>query len=243
MTSADSTMAIAANSYSPAWFELFHVDIPEKRTAQEVDFISQRCPVSSFPRILDVCCGMGRHARALAKRGYTVTGVERDEQALTVAREKADGPYYVQADIRDYRPAAAAFDTVLILSQSFGYFDAETNLRILRNLSEGLRSGGCLVLDLWNPEFFQTRQGEHRFNTAAGEVLEAKHMAADRLYTHLDYPDGSSDSFEFQTFIPEQMEKFARPAELELTQTCTEYNLTTKLTSDKPKVQYILMRR
>ena len=236
-------MAATTNSYSSAWFELFHLDIPEKRTAQEVEFIVQRCPVSSFPRILDVCCGMGRHARALAKKGYTVTGVERDASALAAAREKAGGPFYIDADIRDYRPKAAAFDAVLILSQSFGYFDAETNLRILRNLSEALRSGGCLVLDLWNPDFFQTRQGEHRFDTAAGEVLETKRMVADRLYTRLDYPDGSSDSFEFQTFTPAQMEKFAQSAELELTETCTDFSTTSQITADKPKVQHLLRRR
>ena len=62
-------MTTSPNSYSAAWFAHFHEGIPESRTAQEVAFVTWHCPLASFPRILDVCCGMGRHARALAELG------------------------------------------------------------------------------------------------------------------------------------------------------------------------------
>ena len=74
-----------ANRYSAEWFESFHVGIAPARTEQETAFVRRCCPLPDFVRVLDVCCGMGRHARMLAAEGYTVTGVERDEQAVRAA--------------------------------------------------------------------------------------------------------------------------------------------------------------
>lgn len=231
------------NSYSPAWFAHFHEGIPESRTEQELAYVTRHCPVSSFPRVLDVCCGMGRHARGLAEKGYSVTGFERDAGALAIAREKGGGPLYLAGDIRDYQPPAESFDAVIVLSQSFGYFDPETNLGILRRLGTALREGGHLILDLWNLEFFHTRQGEHRFQLAIGEVVEAKSVVGDRLITRLSYPGGGSDAFEFQTFSPEQMALFARSAGLDLIETCSDFSSTVRPCAEKPKVQHLLRRR
>ena len=89
------------NSYSPAWFQFFHVGISSSRTEQETAFIVRSCPLPTYRRILDLCCGMGRHARALAAQGYEVTGVERDADAVDAARAQAGGPTYIQADGRD----------------------------------------------------------------------------------------------------------------------------------------------
>lgn len=236
-------MTTAPNSYSPDWFAHFHQGIPESRTEQELAYVTRHCPVASFPRVLDVCCGMGRHARGLAETGYAVTGLERDARALAVAHERGGGPNYIEADIREYRPQAASFDAVIILSQSFGYFDPKTNLGILRHLGAALREDGHLILDLWNLEFFRTRQGEHRFQLPVGEVVETKSVVGDRLITRLRYPDGGSDAFEFQTFSPEQMAAFARSAGLELVESCSDFNSAVAPSSDKPKVQYLLRRR
>src|ERR1700682_2615811 len=101
------------NSYSERWFKFFHVGIPETRTTQEIDFVCTCAPLPGFRKILDVCCGMGRHARALSRRGYAVTGVDRDAAAIAKARELAGGPNYIQADIRDYRPDLCVFDAAI----------------------------------------------------------------------------------------------------------------------------------
>src|SRR5947209_2536799 len=106
-----------SNTYSPAWFTNFHVSIPAARTEHEAAFVRSCCPLPVFPRLLDVCCGMGRHARVLAAHGYTVTGIERDKCAVEVAREQGGGPSYLETDIRDYTPQSSACDAVLILSQ------------------------------------------------------------------------------------------------------------------------------
>jgi 2-polyprenyl-3-methyl-5-hydroxy-6-metoxy-1,4-benzoquinol methylase len=70
-------------------------------------------------RALAVACGAGRNAVWLAGNGWTVTGVDFSDVALEHARRLADDRgvevEWVQADVREWVPAAAAFDLVAIL--------------------------------------------------------------------------------------------------------------------------------
>jgi SAM-dependent methyltransferase len=138
-----------------------------------VIFVARCAPLPNFRKVVDVCCGMGRHARALSNRGYSVIGIDRDADAVAKARELDSGPSFVHADIRDYRPALGAFDVAIVMSQSFGYFDATTNRDVLSRLALSVREGGRVILDLWNQEFFVAHQGERELETASGMVERA----------------------------------------------------------------------
>jgi SAM-dependent methyltransferase len=156
---------------------------------QETAFVCRCAPLPHFCKLVDVCCGMGRHARALSSRGYSVIGIDRDADAIEKARALAGGPSYVNMEIRDYRPEPGAVDVAIVMSQSFGYFDAITNRDVLRRLAVSVREGGRIILDLWNQEFFAAHQGEREFETPGGVVRERKRLNGDRLFVQLDYPD------------------------------------------------------
>ncbi len=55
-------------TFSPAWFATFGRPDPAT-TAREVDYLASVLPQPPAT-VLDVPCGFGRHARALATRGY-----------------------------------------------------------------------------------------------------------------------------------------------------------------------------
>ena len=228
------------NAYSAQWFHFFHAGIPIDRTARETAFIVRVCPQPDFTRVLDLCCGTGRHARALAAQGYEVIGVERDLHAVAAAREQAGGPTYVQADVRDYQPATQTFDAAVVMSQSFGYFDPATDAGLLGRLAAALRPGGRLILDLWNPAFFKPRQGQRTFDLPGGTVRETTRMDSGRLFSRLEYPDSGHDAFEFQTFTEEEMVRFAAPAGLMLVAACTNYDADQPPSADQPKIQFVL---
>lgn len=230
------------NIYSHEWFDFFHVGIPAARTTQETAFVRACCPLPAFTRVLDVCCGMGRHARVLAARGYVVTGIERNVHAVEVARGRDGGPRYLQHDVRDYRPEPASFDAAVILSQSFGYFDPEANRLLLARLGAALRAGGRLLLDLWNPDFFLARQGQRMFDLPTGRVVETRRIEDRRLFTRLDYPSGGSDEFEFQTYTSHEMASLAKSVGLTLATSCTDFDASVPPSADKPKIQFVLER-
>ena len=235
-------MRAEPNAYSRRWFDFFHIGIGEARTIQEATFVCRCAPLPDFRKLADVCCGMGRHARALSGRGYSVTGIDRDAHAIAKARELARGPSYVHADIRDYRPAPVAFDVAIVMSQSFGYFDATTNRDVLGQLAAGVREGGRIILDLWNQEFFAAHQGERELETASGVVRESKRLDGDRLCVQLDYPDGAHDEFEWQLFTPAKMTSLAQSVGLGLMLSCTDFDTTITPSPAKPRIQFVLER-
>jgi SAM-dependent methyltransferase len=231
------------NVYSRQWFEFFHAGIDERRTIHETEFICRCAPLSDFRKILDICCGMGRHARSLSERGYSVTGIDRDTDAIAKARELGDGPDYLVGDIREYAPEPGAFDAAIVMGQSFGHFDAGTNRDILRRLVHGIQKGGRVILDLWNPEFFKAHQGERTLMVSKGVVRENKRVTDDRLIVSLDYPEGAREQFEWQLFTPEQMEQLASSVGLGLLVSCTDFDLTTLPSPANPRIQFLLETR
>ena len=200
-------------------------------------------PLPDFRKVVDVCCGMGRHARVLFSRGYSVTGVDRDIAAIIRARELAGGPRYIHTDVRDYQPDACAYDLTIIMSQSFGYFDASTNRDVLRRLTAGMREGGRVILDLWKPEFFSAHQGERDLELPDGVVRERKRVEDGRLFVHLDYPDGGYDDFEWELFGREQMTLLGDSMDLDLIIACTDFDIAIEPGPGNPRIQFVLERR
>ena len=106
--------------------------------------------------ILDLCCGPGRFAIPLARRGFRVTGVDRTTFFLDKAKERAAAEdveiTWVQEDMRTY-VQPNAFDLAISMFTSFGYFDDKAeDLTVLRNILKSLRPGGVLVMDVVGKE-------------------------------------------------------------------------------------------
>ena len=106
--------------------------------------------------ILDLCCGPGRFAVPLARRGFRVTGVDRTTFFLDKAKERAAAENvaveWVQEDMRTF-VQPSAFDLAISMFTSFGYFDDKAeDLTVLRNVHESLRPGGALVMDVVGKE-------------------------------------------------------------------------------------------
>ncbi len=106
--------------------------------------------------LLDLCCGAGRHLVALQEAGFTdLTGIDLSPTLLDTARQRLGaGPgtrlRLLRSDMRDI-PFRDAFDTVLSLFTSFGYFTRTADdLAVLREAHAALRVGGRFVLDTLN---------------------------------------------------------------------------------------------
>lgn len=239
---ANAMTTPASNAYSSRWFEFFHEGISDERKNREVGFICSVAPLPGFQKVLDVCCGMGRHARALAARGYSVTGIERDAAAIKRARALGGGPTYLQADVRDYRPDRSACDLAIVMSQSFGYFDAASNRELLGRLATAVRDGGRIILDLWNPEFFASHQGERDLELAGGVVRETKTVKDSRLFVRLDYPDSERDAFEWQLFTPLELRSLAESVGLTFVVVCTGFDAAMKPNAANPRIQCVLQK-
>jgi len=131
---------------------------PEKRFQTAVEEIENIIALTGFQgkRVLDLCCGPGRHTVVLAKKGYTVTAVDGTPFLLKKAQELAQAEgvsvEWVLEDMRNFiRPDS--YDLVVNLFTSFGYFDEkQEDIKVLRNVYASLKSGGIFVLELMGKE-------------------------------------------------------------------------------------------
>jgi SAM-dependent methyltransferase len=137
-------------------------------------------------RILDLCCGYGRHAIPLALMGFAVTGLDYSGDMLARARKDAARSgvdvEFRQGDMRELF-WAEVFDGCVMLGGSCGIFEKEAeNERVFHAVAAALKPGGRFVLDAANrdrivceyaPQRWQEQDGllrcvESRFDPVAG---------------------------------------------------------------------------
>ena len=122
----------------------------------EVDHLLDLVQLTPDARILDMPCGTGRHLLELARRGFTVTGMDRTKPFLAEARRIADdeglGIRLIESDMRCLAHEKS-FDLILNLYTSFGYFvDPADDLTVLRRMHAALAPGGRLVMETMSKE-------------------------------------------------------------------------------------------
>ena len=142
----------------------------DRNTADEVDLLIRSVGLERNDRILDLCCGQGRHSLELARRGFPhVTGLDRSRYLIRLARKRAKQANlqvsFHEGDARRFRLGDSEFHCVCILGNSFGYFERpEDDLAVLEAVSRALASGGSLVMDLmdgdWMRRHFEPRSWE-----------------------------------------------------------------------------------
>ncbi|ASA23850.1 class I SAM-dependent methyltransferase [Paenibacillus donghaensis] len=120
---------------------------------REVEMMISWLKLAPGAKVLDLCCGMGRHSLALAEAGYEVTGVDLSEPLLCEARaqEGAAQVTWIRSDMREL-PLDGGFDAVVNLFTSFGYFEEdEEQIKVLREIHRMLKPGGKFIIDFLNP--------------------------------------------------------------------------------------------
>lgn len=126
--------------------------------------------------ILDVGCGMGRHALEFAERDITVHGIDISKAYLETARDRAESRgvservQFDQHDMRRVGELDATYDLVAALFGSFGLYGRETDQRIVTQLRELVADDGGLIVELankahelYNYSPYDVREVEDRF--------------------------------------------------------------------------------
>ena len=132
-----------------------------ERTGREVEGIVRLLGLPQGSSILDLCCGHGRHAVELAKRGFRVTGQDLSEVFLEHARAAAEAEgvdvQWVQSDMRSI-PFEGEFDAVINIFTAFGYLESEEeDQEVLRQVYKALKPGGFFLLETMQRESLMRR--------------------------------------------------------------------------------------
>ncbi|MEK7731721.1 MAG: class I SAM-dependent methyltransferase, partial [Planctomycetota bacterium] len=126
----------------------------DRNTIRDVDLLIRAAGLEPNDRILDLCCGQGRHCLELARRGFKqITGFDRSRYLIRLARKRAKTEGLAvslhEGDARRFRFPEDSFHCVALMGNSFGYFDREEDdLAVLLGAQRVLRAGGLLAMDL-----------------------------------------------------------------------------------------------
>lgn len=134
----------------------------DANTEKEVDLLIRVAGLEPNDRVLDLCCGQGRHCLELSKRGFkNVTGVDRSRYLIRLAKRRAKqrklAVTFREGDCRKIRLKDSDFHCVALLGNSFGYFDREEDdLAVLDSVTRALGPrGGVVALDITNGDWMR----------------------------------------------------------------------------------------
>ena len=176
-----------------------------KGTAQEVAFLVEELGLEPGARVLDVGCGPGRHAVALAARGISVVGIDLSWRFVSLGAAGDTDARFVHADARLLPVRDGAFDAAVSLCQgAFGLLggpgaDPGGEARVLEAMARAVRPGGNVVVSAFS-SYFQVRHLDdaNDFDAATGVHHE---------YTSVRDEAGDAASVELWTtcFTPREL--------------------------------------
>ena len=175
-----------------AWYESFFDEhylkeyassLTPDRTQKEVNFIYSALNIprvapnaTDGARILDLCCGHGRHTVTLAIAGYSMVGQDLSTTFLNLAKNAAAAHNlqipFVRADMREI-PFEGEFDAIINMFTSFGYFDDDTeDEKVLNAVARALKPRGKFLIDLINaPRLIRDFRAQRRDELSDGTII------------------------------------------------------------------------
>lgn len=167
------------------WYEsAFGADYAERYShrsdeaaAGELPFLLRALDLPRGSLVLDLCCGAGRHSRALGGAGLRVAGLDLSPALLQVAHARGStsgttAVRYLRGDMRRLPFADASLDGVVSMFTSFGYFPRASDDRmVLREVARVLKPGAPFILDYFNLRHVLAHLVARSEKTVGGELL------------------------------------------------------------------------
>jgi len=164
--------------------------------------------VKAEAKVLDLCCGIGRHSIFLAERGYNVVGVDLSPTLIARAREIAssrgieDKAVFLEGDMRDIQSLIGAelgsFDATINMNTSIGYYSDREDEAVLTQLSRISASGGLLVIDMGNRDWIVRHFMSRDISEVADNLIQLTtrtlYLESSRLENIYEYYEKKGDS-------------------------------------------------
>lgn len=144
--------------FNSPYYHLLYFDRNESEAKVFINRLLDYLHPAPGGSMLDIACGKGRHALAMAEKGFQVTGIDISPAMIEEARKlEDDNLHFFVHDMRlPFR--INYFNCVFNFFTSFGYFNTlREHENALRTMASALKPGGCLVIDYLNVHYSEDR--------------------------------------------------------------------------------------
>ena len=143
---------INENYFDGHYKDIWRGLIPEGLTNAEVDFLIQESGLKTGDKVLDLMCGYGRHALALARQGVEVTAVDNLAEYINEVKDlalKENLPVVAsQENVIHFQPHQK-YDLVICMGNSLSFFNAGESRTLFSVIASCLKQGGKFVFNSW----------------------------------------------------------------------------------------------
>jgi D-alanine-D-alanine ligase len=147
-------------------------------TLRDVNYVIDAVALNKDDKIIDICCGQGRHSIEFSRRGFNnVVGVDQSEYLITCARNRSFNLpfaplFFVQnAECLQFPPES--FQCAILMGNSFGYFEKQQDdLALLKQIYELLSEKGRICIDIMDGDWIKSN-----FEPRSWEWIDNEHIA------------------------------------------------------------------
>lgn len=146
------------SNINDTYFEGYYKDIwrsiiPAELTPREVNFMLSYFKLKAGDSVLDLMCGYGRHALALAKQGIAVTAVDNLSAYIDEIKEAATKEHLpiraIRGSVLDFKPSEK-FDLAICMGNSLNFFERADVAKLFSMVASSLKPGGHLLINSWS---------------------------------------------------------------------------------------------
>ncbi|MGE5604392.1 MAG: class I SAM-dependent methyltransferase [Bacteroidota bacterium] len=146
-------------------------------------------------KVLDLGCGPGLYASLLAKRGFSITGIDISERSISYAKRKAaEENLRIDYQCKDYikDDIGSGYDVAICIYCDFGALTSDEQRCLLKKIYNGLNKDGVFIFDVFQAGLCDTMQAKRDWRYSDGAdfwcdkphflLEEVKHFAMEKLW-------------------------------------------------------------
>lgn len=144
--------------------------------------------------------------------------------------------------MRQLRRLSRTFDGVVNLWHSFGYFDDDTNLAVLRQVRDILRPKGRTIFDIYNREHIERLPLEDVSERSGHRIRTRRTWNGPRHRVELEYDGRKADEFEWRLYSPAEFRELCASAGLETPLQPAWFDESLAPSAEHARIQFVLER-
>lgn len=229
-----------------SWFDspYYHLLYDKRNDEEATNFLKRLVNELGLPnnlKVLDLACGKGRHSRALFDMGMRVLGLDLSQQSIACARKNENERLQFKVhDMRDELPDKN-FDVVFNLFTSFGYFESDSENRVVLNhIYKALKKDGYLIIDFMNAHLViqnLVKQESLVKNNCAFHITRSVNQK--HIIKEINVVEGQNQHYfkeKVQAFMLQDFEKFLSETNFKISHVFGDYNLSTFAENSSPRL-------